>query len=383
MGGTPHEPFGLGSSASAAACALLPPTPPPWGASNAGAEAAVVSRPAAASGPASAACLGVCQEEGRQHQRLDSHELDEDVERGARGVLERVAHGVADDGGLRARAAWAAQGWWRHRMRSGGRGARALRAAGPLCSEPLRVLSLDRAVVGGCSGDRPRTLWQSEPLPPSSLACSVAPACGAERQACALRSRSPGRVAAQPRPVRPRRSNHAKAQHARRGPDPAPSLGALRPRSPRPWTCCTCQHPPPPHLDVLLGVVPSAAGVGHGHRHLHAAHQRARQHACGGGGDGWVGGWGGGAALVAGLVSRRGSWRPGGPGSRPWAAAHRHLTAIMEGSSRMAQARAPGSPARVRTPNRVPTIRGVPITRMPGGIISEMEAAVEISTQRR
>lgn len=40
-------------------------------------------------------------------------------------------------------------------------------------------------------------------------------------------------------------------------------------------------------------------------------------------------------------------------------------------------------PARVRTPKRVPTMRGVPMTRMPGGIISEMEAAVEISTQRR
>lgn len=41
------------------------------------------------------------------------------------------------------------------------------------------------------------------------------------------------------------------------------------------------------------------------------------------------------------------------------------------------------APARVRTPKRVPTIRGVPMTRKPGGIISEMEAAVEISTQRR
>lgn len=39
-------------------------------------------------------------EEGRKDERLDSHELDEDVERGARGVLERIANGVADDGSL-------------------------------------------------------------------------------------------------------------------------------------------------------------------------------------------------------------------------------------------------------------------------------------------
>lgn len=56
------------------------------------------------------ACLGVRQEEGRQHQRLDGHELDEDVEGGARGVLERVAHGVADDGGLRG--GWLQVGGW-------------------------------------------------------------------------------------------------------------------------------------------------------------------------------------------------------------------------------------------------------------------------------
>ena len=46
------------------------------------------------------AVLGVGQEEGGQHQGLHRHELDEDVEGGAGGVLERVAHGVADDGGL-------------------------------------------------------------------------------------------------------------------------------------------------------------------------------------------------------------------------------------------------------------------------------------------
>ena len=34
-------------------------------------------------------------------------------------------------------------------------------------------------------------------------------------------------------------------------------------------------------LNVLLGVVPRAAGVGHGHSHLHAADQGAGQHACG------------------------------------------------------------------------------------------------------
>ena len=39
-------------------------------------------------------------EEWREHEGLDGHELDEDVEGRARGVLERVADGVADHGGL-------------------------------------------------------------------------------------------------------------------------------------------------------------------------------------------------------------------------------------------------------------------------------------------
>ena len=39
----------------------------------------------------------VVQEEGREDQRDDGHELEQNVERGAAGVLERVAHGVADN----------------------------------------------------------------------------------------------------------------------------------------------------------------------------------------------------------------------------------------------------------------------------------------------
>mmetsp|Transcript_23122 Transcript_23122/g.71494 ORF Transcript_23122/g.71494 Transcript_23122/m.71494 type:complete len:698 (+) Transcript_23122:341-2434(+) len=39
-------------------------------------------------------------EEGRQHNRLDRAQLEQDVDRRARSVLERVAHGVADDGRL-------------------------------------------------------------------------------------------------------------------------------------------------------------------------------------------------------------------------------------------------------------------------------------------
>ena len=35
-------------------------------------------------------------EELSEDEREDGHQLDEDVERGARGVLERVAHSVAD-----------------------------------------------------------------------------------------------------------------------------------------------------------------------------------------------------------------------------------------------------------------------------------------------
>uniref|UniRef100_A0A2P2L891 Uncharacterized protein n=1 Tax=Rhizophora mucronata TaxID=61149 RepID=A0A2P2L891_RHIMU len=39
------------------------------------------------------------------------------------------------------------------------------------------------------------------------------------------------------------------------------------------------------------------------------------------------------------------------------------------------------TPERVSTPKKIPTIRGVSITSAPGGIISLMEASVEIFTQ--
>uniref|UniRef100_A0A2P2L895 Uncharacterized protein n=1 Tax=Rhizophora mucronata TaxID=61149 RepID=A0A2P2L895_RHIMU len=38
-------------------------------------------------------------------------------------------------------------------------------------------------------------------------------------------------------------------------------------------------------------------------------------------------------------------------------------------------------PERVSTPNKIPITRGVSITSAPGGIISLMEASVEILTQ--
>lgn len=40
---------------------------------------------------------GVCSKEGCEHQRLDSHQLDEDIERRSRGILERVTHSVSND----------------------------------------------------------------------------------------------------------------------------------------------------------------------------------------------------------------------------------------------------------------------------------------------
>ena len=40
------------------------------------------------------------QEEGRKHQALDSHELDQNVQTRSRGVLERVADRVPDNGSL-------------------------------------------------------------------------------------------------------------------------------------------------------------------------------------------------------------------------------------------------------------------------------------------
>jgi hypothetical protein len=47
----------------------------------------------------------VLGEEGAENEGDDSGELDEDVDGGARGVLEGVAHGVASDGGLVLRVA--------------------------------------------------------------------------------------------------------------------------------------------------------------------------------------------------------------------------------------------------------------------------------------
>ena len=45
---------------------------------------------------------------------------------------------------------------------------------------------------------------------------------------------------------------------------------------------------------------------------------------------------------------------------------------------------APAStPARARVPNRTPTTTGVSMTRQPGGIISDSDAWVEISTHWR
>lgn len=39
-------------------------------------------------------------EEGGEHEGLNCHELDEDVERGARGVLERIPNSVTDHSSL-------------------------------------------------------------------------------------------------------------------------------------------------------------------------------------------------------------------------------------------------------------------------------------------
>ena len=52
---------------------------------------------------------GVRLEEGRKHQGLHGHQLDEDVQGGAGGVLQRVAHGVAHDCSLVAVGALSAQ----------------------------------------------------------------------------------------------------------------------------------------------------------------------------------------------------------------------------------------------------------------------------------
>lgn len=52
----------------------------------------------------------VCGKEGREHKGLDSHELDEDVERGARGILQRVTNGVANHSSLVAVRSLGTQG---------------------------------------------------------------------------------------------------------------------------------------------------------------------------------------------------------------------------------------------------------------------------------
>src|SRR5512145_1526427 len=49
-------------------------------------------------------------EPGGEYQRHDTHQLDQDVHRRPRGVLERIAHGVADDGRLVGVGALAAHG---------------------------------------------------------------------------------------------------------------------------------------------------------------------------------------------------------------------------------------------------------------------------------
>lgn len=53
--------------------------------------------------------LGVCLEEGGEHEGLDGHELDENVEGGAGGILEGIAHGVSNDASLVALGTLGAQ----------------------------------------------------------------------------------------------------------------------------------------------------------------------------------------------------------------------------------------------------------------------------------
>ena len=47
-------------------------------------------------------------EDGGKHQRYHGHQLDEDVDGGAGGILERIAHGVAHDSRAMCLAALAA-----------------------------------------------------------------------------------------------------------------------------------------------------------------------------------------------------------------------------------------------------------------------------------
>jgi hypothetical protein len=142
-------------------------------------------------------------------------------------------------------------------------------------------------------------LWQSEPLPPRSRACSVAPAWleredrGAGHEVrfmnCVMdcvRRKERFTVCTDQLCVMHARSRGCNTRHIMCPHFPCtPLLCACASLS-----CSTptalCWQPPPlvlllslPHLDVLLGIVPGAAGVAHGHRHLHAADQRPRQHA--------------------------------------------------------------------------------------------------------
>jgi hypothetical protein len=94
--------------------------------------------------------------------------------------------------------------------------------------------------------------------------------------------------------ARPRMHAHNTTQHNKSTPTPTSMYFLALSQAP-PHTntirCCTHKHvtrqnaptyihqQTQTHLDVLLGVVPGAARVGHRHRHLHAADQRTRQHA--------------------------------------------------------------------------------------------------------
>ncbi len=259
------------------------------------------------------------------HQRLDGHELDQDVERGARRVLEGVAH-------------------LRHQPTSQQQDPRSVRSWVP-CSyiaPPAR----------GCAR-APQHPCRPEPLGPRTQSMAAAPA-GAwldrrARRPCEgccsivllLRQRlSPAAALPEPRladsvgvrPLMPlARAPHGQRRSARRSSgrvqearpsalhghwrcaSPGPMLttppmtavtSSLPPTSPSLRPPTPTQLPPPSshrvandgglvavralaaqlarvlrvaRLNVLLGVVPRAARVAHADGQLHAAHQRARQ----------------------------------------------------------------------------------------------------------
>ena len=331
------------------------------------------------------AVLGVRQEERRQHQRL---------------------HGLRTGGGGRR---WLAGGGWRDMGCRGGRGWLSCFcvAPTPACLPRCRKTRATRAVKQHTAEQQAVTpprrtmslmrMLSDGPLVSLSGSPTVSPITAAwcragGRRAAAARlstGRERGRrqlysatrvephtptahpTTAHP-PTRTPHYRHHNCTHARAH---LVAVGALAAQLARVLRR--------PRLDVLFGVVPRAAGVGHGHSHLHAAHQRARQHACarrrGGGGRGAVERAGQGAprALAAALHPACAPPRPR-QGRHPPVVRAR-ATLALRGPSSLP----PRAPASVRVPNRVPTIRGVPMTRMPGGTISEMEAAVEISTHRR